>query len=123
LAGGGAASWAYASSRLEERARRQFILGEFEAAALVAMREVEIAVRERAGLPPTMLGTDLMNKAFAEHGPLTDVGAPKAEQAGLRSLYRGAISVFKNPASHRRVSYDDLSRPQRLSCSLTSFCA
>jgi uncharacterized protein (TIGR02391 family) len=93
--------------RLEERARRQFILGEFEAAALVAMREVEIAVRERAGLQPTMLGTDLMNKAFAELGPLTDIEAPKAEQEGLRSLYRGAISVFKNPASHRRVSYDD----------------
>jgi uncharacterized protein (TIGR02391 family) len=93
--------------RLEERARRQFILGEFEAAALVAMREVEIAVRERSGLPATMLGTDLMNKAFAELGQLTDAEAPKAEQEGLRSLYRGAISVFKNPASHRRLSYDD----------------
>jgi len=93
--------------RLEERARRQFILGEFEAAALVSMREVEIAVRERSGLPVTTLGSDLMNKAFAEAGPLTDAAAPKAEQEGLRALYRGAISVFKNPASHRRLSYDD----------------
>jgi uncharacterized protein (TIGR02391 family) len=92
---------------LEERARRQFILGEFEAAAFVAMREVEVAVREHAGLPTTTIGSDLMNKAFAEAGPLTDPEAPKAEQEGLQALYRGAISVFKNPASHRRVSYDD----------------
>jgi hypothetical protein len=57
--------------RLEERARRQFVLGEFEAAAL-AMREVEIAVRERASLPDTVIGADLMNKAFAAAGPVTD---------------------------------------------------
>jgi uncharacterized protein (TIGR02391 family) len=93
--------------RLEERARRQFVLGEFEAAAFVAMREVEIAVRERSGLPDGMLGTDLMNKAFADGGPLADRDAPPAERQGLQSLYRGAISVFKNPASHRRVGLDD----------------
>jgi uncharacterized protein (TIGR02391 family) len=93
--------------RLEERARRQFVVGEFAAAAFVAMREVEITVRERAGLDETVIGTDLMNRAFADDGPLTDPGAPRAEQEGLRSLYRGAISVFKNPASHRHVHYDD----------------
>jgi len=93
--------------RLEERARRQFILGEFEAAALVAMREVEVAVREHAGLPVTTIGSDLMNKAFADAGPLTDPQAPQAEQEGLQALYRGAISVLKNPASHRHMSYDD----------------
>jgi uncharacterized protein (TIGR02391 family) len=93
--------------RLEERARRQFVMGEFEAAVLIAMREVEIAVRERAGLPETRIGTDLMNKAFADDGPLTDLAAPGAEQEGLRSLFRGAMSVFKNPASHRRLSLSD----------------
>lgn len=93
--------------RLEERARRQFVMGEFEAAAFVAMREVEVAVREHAGLPATTVGSDLMNKAFADQGPLNDPEAPKAEQEGLRSLYRGAFSVFKNPASHRRDGYDD----------------
>lgn len=93
--------------RLEERARRQFVLGEFEAAALVAMREVEIVVRERAGLVDTVIGADLMNKAFAAAGPVTDKRAPKAEQEGMQALFRGAIAVFKNPASHRHVHYDD----------------
>jgi uncharacterized protein (TIGR02391 family) len=89
--------------RLDERARRQFVMGEFEAAVFVAMKEVELAVRERAGLPDTVIGTDLMNKAFGDHGPLADQSRSKAEREGLQSLYRGAMSVFKNPASHRAV--------------------
>jgi uncharacterized protein (TIGR02391 family) len=93
--------------RLEERARRQFVMGEFEAAALIAMREVEIAVRDAAGLAETVVGTDLMNRAFGEGGPLADASVPSAERQGLQSLYRAAISVFKNPASHRRVWLDD----------------
>jgi uncharacterized protein (TIGR02391 family) len=93
--------------RLEERARRQFVVGEFEAAALIAMREVEIAVRDAAGLPEAVVGTDLMNRAFGDSGPLADTNAPNAEKQGVQSLYRAAISVFKNPASHRRVSLID----------------
>jgi uncharacterized protein (TIGR02391 family) len=83
--------------RLEERARRQFVMGEFGVAALVAMREVEIAVRERAALPDDAIGTNLMNKAFADGGPLADRGATPAEREGLKPLYRGAMSVFRNP--------------------------
>ena len=71
------------------------------------MREVEIAVRDAAGLPETVVGTDLMNRAFGEGGPLVDASAPNAERQGLQSLYRAAMSVFKNPASHRRVSLAD----------------
>jgi uncharacterized protein (TIGR02391 family) len=93
--------------RLEERARRQFVMGEFEAAALIALREVEVAVRDRAELSDTVIGTDLMNRAFGQGGPLTDPRAPKAEREGLQSLYRGAVAAFKNPASHRRVRYDN----------------
>jgi uncharacterized protein (TIGR02391 family) len=93
--------------RLEERARRQFVMGEFDAATLIAMREVEIAVRERAGLDDCVIGTELMNKAFADDGPLADQQAAKAEREGMKSLYRGAMSVFKNPASHRSVELTD----------------
>ena len=93
--------------RLEERARRQFVIGEFEVAALIAMREVEIAVRDAARLPETVVGTDLMNRAFGERGPLADARAPSAERQGVQSLYRAAISVFRNPPSRRRVSLDD----------------
>jgi uncharacterized protein (TIGR02391 family) len=71
------------------------------------MREVEIAVRDAAGLAETLVGTDLMNKAFGDGGPLADASVPSAERQGVQSLYRAAISVFKNPASHRRVSLGD----------------
>jgi uncharacterized protein (TIGR02391 family) len=93
--------------RLEERARRQFVMGEFEAAALLSMREVEIAVRELSGFPDTVVGTDLMNRAFGADGPLSDDDAPDAEQQGRQSLYRAAMAVFKNPASHRHVELTD----------------
>ena len=64
-----------------------------------------MAVRERAGLPDTMIGTDLMNKAFGDQGPLSDPARSKAEREGLQSRYRGAIRVFKNPTSHRSVEF------------------
>jgi uncharacterized protein (TIGR02391 family) len=93
--------------RLDERARRQFVMGEFEAAVFVAMKEVEVAVRQLAGLPDTVVGTDLMNKAFGDQGPLSDPDLPRAEREGVQSLYRGAMSVFKNPTSHRSVEFAD----------------
>ena len=93
--------------RLDERARRQFVMGEFEAAVFIAMKEVEVAVRERAGLADTVIGTDLMNKAFGDQGPLSNPSRPKAERDGVQSLYRGAMSVFKNPTSHRSVELSD----------------
>jgi uncharacterized protein (TIGR02391 family) len=93
--------------RLDERTRRQFVMGEFEAAVFVVMKEVEVAVRERAGLPDTMIGTDLVNKAFGDQGPLSHSFRPKAEREGVQSLYRGAMSVFKNPTSHRSVEFSN----------------
>jgi uncharacterized protein (TIGR02391 family) len=83
--------------RLDERARRQFVMGEFEAAVFVAMKEVEVAVRERAGLPHAALGTDLMNKAFGDQGPLSDQSRPKAEREGVQSLYRGGYRRLQEP--------------------------
>src|SRR3954469_6246161 len=58
--------------RLAERVRSQFLLGEYEAAAFLAMREVEIYVRDRAGAGDADLGVALMKSAFGESGPLTD---------------------------------------------------
>ena len=58
-------------------------------------------------MPDTAIGTALMNQAFGADGSLTDKSAPRSEQEGMQSLFRSAISVFKNPASHRRVLLDD----------------
>jgi uncharacterized protein (TIGR02391 family) len=92
---------------LEEKVRPQFLLGDFEIAAFAAMKEVEIAVRAKAGLSREVLGADVMKQAFKIGGPLADPSAHNDEQQAQMFLYAGAIGLFKNPASHRRVDYND----------------
>ena len=94
--------------RLAHRIRRQFVLGEYELAAFAAMREVEIRVRELAGYSESELGTKLMRRAFhPETGPLTDSEQDAGEKQATGDLFAGAIGLFKNPSSHREVSFDD----------------
>lgn len=94
--------------RIAVRVRTQFLLGEYELAALAAMREVEIRVRELSGAEARDIGVALMRQAFRpEIGPLSDSSAEKGEQEALAALFAGAIGVFKNPVSHRQVDYQD----------------
>lgn len=97
---------------LEGTARPQFLRGDFEAAALLAMKEVEVRVRGLAGLSTDLVGTALMQQAFrpaknGDGGPLADPDAEGGEAVALMELFKGAIGSFKNPASHRRVDYTD----------------
>lgn len=95
--------------RIAQRVEQQFLLGEYELAVFAAMRQVEIRVRELAGAPDSLLGVALMKQAFSRHGPgpLVDTEAEGGEQEAEMSLFAGAIGLFKNPTSHRAVSYDD----------------
>ena len=103
------------TERIATSARRQFLLGEYELAALASLRAVEIRVRELSGEDPSAIGVPLMKRAFGEAskdkgrpaGPLTDTEADAGEQAGLRDLFAGAIGALKNPVSHREVDYGD----------------
>lgn len=90
-----------------EPIRTQFLLGEFELGAFAAMREVEIAVRDLGGFPHSMLGVQLMRKAFGNGGPLRDQSMDAGEAQAQADLFAGAIGLFKNPSSHRRVDYND----------------
>jgi uncharacterized protein (TIGR02391 family) len=109
------AAYVAASARLDvdlhpsiaSRVRAQFILGEYELAALAALRQVEIRVREMTSAQPGDIGVALMTQAFREGGPLRDITAEKGEAEAMMSLFRGAIGVFKNPVSHRQVDYAD----------------
>lgn len=92
---------------LEQKVRPQFLLGDFELAAFAAMREVEIAVREQSGLGADLVGVALMQRAFREDGPLHDADVHAAESVAQMNLFAGAMGLFKNPASHRRVDYQD----------------
>ena len=91
---------------LERAARPLFMRGDFELAAFAAMREVEVAVRDRAGLPNELIGQDLMRRALnASTGVLADSTVHRSEAQALSDLFAGAVGLFKNPPSHRRVDY------------------
>jgi uncharacterized protein (TIGR02391 family) len=79
--------------------------GAFEQAALDALREVEVRVRELAG--DSRRGVALMNHAFGEKGPLTDPSADPGEQQGMRALFSGAFGAVRNPLGHRSVEWAD----------------
>lgn len=94
---------------IAQRVRRQFLLGEYEQAILVAMKAVEVRVRQLAGFADDKVGTTLMQQAFsAENGPLTDPEAVVGERVGVMNLFAGAYAVFRNPVGHRDVDYDDV---------------
>jgi uncharacterized protein (TIGR02391 family) len=92
---------------LEQKVRPQFLLGDFELAAFAAMREVEIAVREQGDLGTELVGVALMQNAFRDSGPLHDPDVHPAESVAQMNLFAGAMGLFKNPPSHRRVDYQD----------------
>ncbi len=78
-----------------------------EHAVFAAHREVEIRVRKLAQAPQTVVGAALMEYAFNPSGPLADTKVVPAEQVATMALFRGAIGLFKNPSSHRRVPFED----------------
>jgi uncharacterized protein (TIGR02391 family) len=87
---------------------RAFMRGEFDIAAFQAMKAVEVAVRDAAGLSEALIGVKLMRAAFAaEGGPLTDPKCERGEQVARMELFAGAIGSYKNPHSHRDIDLED----------------
>lgn len=85
-----------------------FMRGDYDTAVFQAFKEVEIRVRTAASLPQKLVGTELMRKAFnPSNGKLTDFNSIEAERESTSHLFAGAIGLFKNPASHRDVNWED----------------
>ena len=94
--------------RLEGKVRPLFLLGDYETAAFKAMKEVEVRVRELSGLSNDLIGVPLVRQAFnLADGPLTDQSHDKGERQARSDLFAGALGSFKNPTSHRAVTYQD----------------
>lgn len=92
--------------RIADSVFSQYIRGAYDAAVFAAFKEVEVAVREAGGYASTDIGVRLIGKAFdVESGPLTDEDAPGGERKAVRNLFSGALGLFKNPSSHRHVSF------------------
>lgn len=95
--------------RIREDVWDLFHRAKFDTAVFEAMKAVEVATREAAGLSNNDIGVDLMRKAFhPDSGPLTDMTSQKAEREARAHIFAGAIGSYKNPHSHRDV---DLNNP------------
>jgi uncharacterized protein (TIGR02391 family) len=99
--------------RLAGRLRDSAAVGDFEQAALVALRAIEARVREladdpRGGRGERLTGTALMQHAFApDGGPLTDPDAERGERVGTMSLFAGAFGAIRNSLAHTEVEWSD----------------
>lgn len=94
--------------RIAERVWLAFMRGEYDVAVLQAMKAVEVAVREAAGLGNEWYGTKLMREAFHPvRGKLTDFEAEPGERQGCADLFAGAAASYKNPHSHRDINLDE----------------
>jgi uncharacterized protein (TIGR02391 family) len=89
--------------------REDFCSGRYEVAVQLAFRLLEESVRKVAGQTAGDVGVSLMSTAFKSKGGLLihPEAATDSEIEGLHQLMRGAIALFKNPSSHRTVSYQD----------------
>lgn len=73
----------------------EFIRGKFDIAVLLAMKAVEVAVREASSLPSDLIGVSLMREAFRpKSGPLADHTSEKGEpRRGLHSLQGPSVHI------------------------------
>ena len=92
---------------IESEARPLFLIRKPDQAVFAALKRVEVRVRQLTGLGEDLYGVDLMNKAFGAGGPLADPPTGGKHNDGPRSLFAGAMGVFRNPAGHREVAYDE----------------
>lgn len=90
---------------LASKVHHLFLRGDHDTAVFQAFKEVEVAVRNAGDYPNSVLGRDLMQKAFhPETGPLRNEALVSAERESEMFLFSGAIGHAKNPASHRDVN-------------------
>lgn len=98
---------------LADRLRDSVAVGDFEQAALTALRAIEARVRALAGEPrgkrgDLLTGTTLMQHAFSpESGPLADSNAEPGERVGTMSLFAGAFGAIRNNLAHTEVEWAD----------------
>ena len=93
---------------LARKVKPLFLRGDYEVAVFQAYKEVEVRVREAAGLANDRYGVDLMREAFNPNsGKLTEEEAPYPEREAWAHVFAGAFGVFKNPSSHRRVDWGE----------------
>jgi uncharacterized protein (TIGR02391 family) len=97
---------------LAARLRDQIAVGDFEQAALIALRAIESRVHCLADplLEPSkkLTAQALMTHAFrADGGPLADPAADPSVQTGTMQLFAGTFSAVRNLLAHTEVEWPD----------------
>jgi len=95
-------------AKIADKVWMALMRGEFDVAAFLAMKAVEVSVRDATGFGNNLIGVPLMREAFSPgKGPLTDPNAEGGEQVARMELFAGTIGSYKNPHSHRDVNLND----------------
>ena len=90
--------------QIAQRVGSAFVRGDYDTAIFQAFKEVEVAVREKSGLPADLVGVQLMRKSFdVDDGPLTDFDSENGERLATQHLFAGECGCYKNPQSHIKV--------------------
>ena len=90
---------------LAAKVHHLFLRGDHDTAVFQAFKEVEIAVRKAGNYANSVVGRELMQKAFhPDTGPLRDKALIPAERDSEMFLFSGAIGHAKNPSGHREVN-------------------
>ena len=82
-----------------------YLRRDYETAVFAAMKEVELAVHEASALPPGLVGTALMRKAFGADQLLGSGFTVDSERQALSDLFAGAMGYFRNTTGHRVVDF------------------
>ena len=89
--------------RIRLASEANLFAGQYDLAAFNALREVEIAVRNAAGLSDQH-GVPLLREAFhAERGPLRDPDAADDARQATAQLFAAPFALYSNPTRHREV--------------------
>jgi uncharacterized protein (TIGR02391 family) len=115
----GGAPYALALSDLhpavQKAASLLYVNGHYAEAISAATKALEIAVRDRSGLP---WSGNLMGNAFGDGGTLSVRRhrglTGEDEQTGFRFLFMGAATALRNPRTHEFIEDDSVSALEHL---------
>ena len=83
-----------------------FLRGSYDTAVFQAFKEVEVAVRNAGKYTEEDCDVELMVTAFdPKTGNLTEPTQTEGEKEGTLALFKGAMSVYKDPTCHKNVNF------------------
>ncbi len=86
--------------RIVDVTRNLYLTGNYVDAVRRAYVELINEVKRKAETPPTLDGVALMNKVFSKDSPILKASGDSDQQEGCMNLFKGAVSMIRNPPSH-----------------------